>query len=307
MSKDEILRAIDKMENYAIKSKFYRLLVTPRKYILGVFYRNIYYKLSKKGELKNVKTFWGENIQVLLPASMDIYLIGGKTHDSEIRLAKFYVNKLQENDDTIDIGSHIGYFSLLSSLLTAKGSTIAIEASPSTFSILQKNVQYKKNIKAINIALSNQSDTIEFLEFPILYSEYNTLEQEQYKNEDWFKSIQPNKIKIKTQKGTDIINEYNIQPKIIKIDVEGAEEKVVLGLIDYLKFNSSFVVMEFANKNRGNANHINAEVHLRNINYFPFKINSFGELEKLIVDTSTYITECNVESDNIVYQRIINE
>ena len=120
MSKEEILIAIDKMESYAIKSKFYRLLVTPRKYILGILYRGIYYKLTQKGVLKNVKTFWGDNIQVLLPSSMDIYLIGGKTHNSEIRLAKFYINNLLENDDTLDIGSHIGYFSLLSSFIVKK-------------------------------------------------------------------------------------------------------------------------------------------------------------------------------------------
>lgn len=304
MNKEEIIIAIDSISKYASQSKFSRLFATPFKYVYGIFYRNIYYKVTQKGRLKSVKTFWGDTIKVLLPASMDIYLIGGKTHDSEIRLAKFYVNYLNTGDDVLDIGSHIGYFSLLSATLSPKGTTVAIEASPSTFNLLNENVKNKKNVITQNIAISNETGAIEFLEFPVLYSEYNTLEQTQYENEDWFKSIQPTKVKINSKTGTSIIQEFNLQPQIIKIDVEGAEEKVIQGLIEYLRNNTSYVVMEFANEERGNVNHINAERLLKAIDYFPFKINSFGKLEEIGLETSVYVSENKLESDNIVYYRV---
>jgi hypothetical protein len=62
--------------------------------------------------------------------------------------------------------------------------------------------------------------------------------------------------------------------------------------------------MEFANEERGNVNHINAERLLKAIDYFPFKINSLGKLEEIGLETSVYVSENKLESDNIVYCRV---
>lgn len=303
MTKAALLQGIDKLERYANAGKLGRFLSTPLKYIVGLSFRRLYYPLSKRGWICEVKSFWSSNIKVVLPASMDIYLIGGKTHDSEIRLARFYLQHLKEDDDALDIGAHIGYFSLLASLLNSKGRVVAIEASPNTFEILQSNIADRKNIKALNLAISNQKGTIEFLEFPVLYSEFNTIEQEQYQNEEWFKKINARKVQIPTITASELITQENISPRIIKIDVEGAEEKAILGLQAFLQNNDAYVVMEFATHERGNENHIKAEQHLRAIQYLPHRIKADGFLELLSTDTSAYVSANTEDSDNIVYSK----
>ena len=92
-------------------------------------------------------------------------------------------------------------------------------------------------------------------------------------------------------------------PKIIKIDVEGSENRVVKGLQDYLTNNKCFVVMEFVNSKRDNRNHIEAEKMLVELSYFAFRIDSNGNLIALSSPAANYVDSIGISSDNIVYSK----
>lgn len=77
-------------------------------------------------------------MNIALPASTDIYLTGGKSHDSEIRLAKFLIKNLNQGDNFVDIGAHYGYFTLLGAHLVGKGGRVFFEPGKSTYSLLEK-------------------------------------------------------------------------------------------------------------------------------------------------------------------------
>lgn len=303
MTKNELLGELDRIEHFATQSRLQRLLSTPRKYVYGLLYQKLFYNLHSIGKLVHAETFFGSRIQLRLPSAMDIYLCGGKTHASEIRLSRFLVHHLYEDDTFLDIGAHIGFFSLLASHIAEKGQVVSVEASPQTYALLESNVFESSNIKAVSAAISDQDGEIEFLEFPVLYSEYNTLEKEQCKEESWFKKVVPRTVNIEGMKGAGLIEKFNLNPAMIKIDVEGAEEKVILGLLDFLKSNIVYVIMEFTNRRRGHANHLKAEEHLRSVGYVPYQINKDGELENMLCSTDDYIAATGLESDNIVYLR----
>jgi FkbM family methyltransferase len=139
---------------------------------------------------------------------MDIYLLGCKTDDSEIRLANYLFKHLREGDFFVDIGSHIGYYSLLSSFCVGEtGRVLSIEASPASFYLLKKNVSKHKNIEAFNIALSDKNETIPFFEFRGQYTEYNTIEPEQFKEKNWFNRAGYNEIMMPAMKGTNYLKD----------------------------------------------------------------------------------------------------
>jgi len=294
---------IDKIKFLAEASKLRRLAHSPLKYLSGQMHSKLIYRLSKKGKLKEVNTFFNERMNVLLPAGLDIYLLGGKSHDSEIRLAKFLCNHLKKGDHMIDVGAHFGYFSLLASKLVGdEGKVFGIEAAKETYNIYKTNVSKISNISPNHLACSDQSGKIKFHEFPILYSEYNTLDPSQYENEKWYDKNRPAVTEVQSTRLDSFIEDQNANPKIIKIDVEGAEESVVNGMSKTVKQERElFIVMEYLlKKGDESTSHSRAADYLINLNYIPHKINKKGVTER-IENIETYMDKQKMYSDNIVF------
>jgi FkbM family methyltransferase len=302
----QIFDKINDVQKTALVSKLSRLLQIPIKYIFAIVFRELIYKWFKHPIGIKVETFFGTVMKVLLPAGTDIYLTGGKSHDSEIRLAKYLIKNLKEGDIFIDVGAHFGYFSLLAAkLVNSEGKVISFEPSPKTFNILKQNAETKENMVIINNAVSDQHEEINFYEFPNRYSEYNSTDVTQYEHLGWFKNNQPKCIKIETV----ILSEYfelkNINPSIIKIDVEGSEFKVINGLKDYLINSSPKIIMEFLTDGRFNEQHILAEKILRSLGYTSSVILDNGDIQ-VIGDIVSYMVKKNCDSENIVFIRTNN-
>jgi FkbM family methyltransferase len=301
MDKKTLLSNIDNVEKIASASKLMRMLGRPAKYIKAILFREIIYKRSKKEKEVRCKTFFGAEMKIILPSSTDIYLTGGKSHNSEIRLAKYIIRTLTQNDTFLDIGAHYGYFSLLASGIVGEGGhVISYEAAPKTYKILNQNASKVRNIAVHNNAVSDTEGTLSFYEFPNLYSEYNTLDVSQFENEEWYKNSKPREVKIESIVLDDFLSETNTNPTLIKIDVEGAEYKVISGMKNHLQNNRPIIVMEYLSDDRSNDMHIQAERYLRSENYNSFLIDIEGHLIKEN-NISQYLKSNHLESDNIVF------
>ena len=70
---------------------------------------------------------------------------------------------INENDTIIDIGSHIGSFSLLASQFCNKGKIFSYEPMPDNFACLQSNLELNKidNIFSFNLAVSSDSSQLD--------------------------------------------------------------------------------------------------------------------------------------------------
>lgn len=173
-------------------------------------------------------------MSVSLPAATDIYLIGGKLHGSEIRLARYLILNLESGDQFLDIGAHFGYFTLLASEIVGKdGLVYAFEASARNLETLKTNSQNHPNVKTFGKAVSDDQGGVDFYEFPNLYSEYNSVNVRQFEAQEWFSSYQPDKREVSSTTIDIVTLEDTILPRIIKVDVEGAEYKVMKGAINF--------------------------------------------------------------------------
>lgn len=303
MTKSELLENLSSVEKMATGSKIKRMLSNPSKYINGILFRELNYKRNKKEKEVVSNSFFGDAMHLLLPSSMDIYLTGGKSHESEIRLAKFLIDNLEKGDAFIDVGAHYGYFTLLGSKLVGQeGKVCSFEASPTTYNVLHKNTSQKCNIESYNRAVSDEHSELTFYEFPNMYSEYNTLDVSQFKNEDWFSEYKPKEIKIESVILDKFLSEKKVQPKIIKIDVEGAEYKVIHGLSKYLSAHSTAIAMEYLSDERGSQEHHKAEKLLKSLGFTSHTIDTSGKLVPLEA-ISNYLKDKNLESDNIVFTK----
>jgi len=303
MSDAAINKNFQKAERLANSGKIGRFAANPIKYLTAIGHRLFFYSKSKKGKLVKANTYFESEMKLVLPAGTDIYLTGCKSHDSEIRLAKFLTNTLQKGDSFIDVGAHFGYFSLLGAKLVGKkGSVFSFEASQSTFEILKENTQKESNIEILNRAVSNEKGTLNFYEFPVLYSEYNSLEIDQFKNEDWYQTNKPEERAIEAIRLDDFSKQKSTKPRVIKIDVEGAEYMVISGAVELLKSQSPKVVIEFLHSKRHNEAHLKAKELLNELGYESFSIESDGTL-KICSDIEAFLNKKELDSDNIIFQK----
>ena len=301
-----LFRQLDAVEKLAKAVKMRRLWAHPFRYVYAFIFRKWIYPITRKGVVQQVRTFFDLPMYLVLPASTDIYLTSGKPHPSEIRLARLLIQQLHPGDTFVDIGAHFGYFSLLASVLVGETGTVyAFEASRSTFQLLQKNTDHLTNIKIFNKAVSNSNENITFYQFPVMYSEYNSMEVGQFAKEGWFKKFKPEATEIEAITINQLILQHKITPQIIKIDVEGAEDKVIAGAQEALQTIHPFVVLEYLEPSRQNEAHRKAAKLLQLTGYQAYSIDEKGELV-LCKDIESYLAAQQLDSDNIVFVKDYN-
>jgi FkbM family methyltransferase len=296
------LNKIQIAQTFATESKWYRFFKSPFKYINLQWLNFSFYSLGQKNISVSATTFWGEILQIPLPTSSDIYLVGAKTHDSEIRLAKFFIDTIKLDFVCIDVGAHIGYFTLLMAQLANRANVIAFEPSPNTFDLLKKNVAHYPLIDPYKKAIGNTNGTISFNHFDLGYSEFSAIDIDQYKKLEWNKKIKSTAAYVEIIRLNDFLSKNNINPQLIKIDVEGGEAEVVLGLCPLLEQLNCIIVMEVAKTN--NAKHLQAHQLLVSNSYLPFEITQNGGLIQITKPIDEFLSQLTLLSDNIVYKKL---
>ena len=306
MNFKELEKKLDKVEQLAQANKFQRLLHHPLRYISAQFFRTVTFPLTKKGTLRTAQTFMNYPLSILLPSGMDIYLTGGKAHDSEIRLARFLLQFFKNNAKNkeisfVDIGAHVGYFSLLASFLMGENAKVyAFEAAKGTFDLLKKNLDNRSNIQVFHNALTDSEMDLTFYEFPVLYSEYNTLHVAQFEHEKWFKKFQPLKNTVKGITLDAVFDKFSLKNAVIKIDTEGAEAQVIAGAKAVLLHQNPVFIMEFLTDKNKNEGHHQAFKMLTEAGFNAYFIEKNGDLS-VLKDIETYFSNHPSESDNFVF------
>lgn len=184
----------------------------------------------------------------------------------------------------IDIGANIGLYSLLASEI--KNATIySFEPHPFTFNLLKDQILLngRKNIIPINKALSEVNGVVNFTN--VNGSSINRIVKD---------DLQDNLISLESCKAIDFIKEHNINPEIIKIDVEGFEFEVLKGFEHSIQKVKIFLIEISKNEH---------EVHtllIRNNFLGPFCYNSkdriFSKQDKLIsIEDPVYLNRMFLE------------
>lgn len=300
----ELFSKISKVEALVSGSKWKRMISNPFRYFFAIGYWRFIYPLRKKGRYAEASTFFGEKMRVVLPSATEIFLFGAKTHDSEIRLAKFLLRELKTDDCFIDVGAHFGYFTLLASQLVGENGIVhSFEPSRNTLKILQKNTAQKTNVNLHHRAVSDSDETLVFHEFPALYSEYNSLVLPEATDAEWLKKNPPEKNEVRGICLGHFLKDENLSPRIIKIDVEGAEPQVLRGMENYLQSQSPTLVMEYLTDTEQNQAHRWAVIYAQQFGYQPFAIQTDGKLRRCH-DIEKYMKKKGLSSENIVLKKL---
>lgn len=208
---------------YFIRSLFYKSNNLLKVKILNFFFK--FYKINTKLELKNdIFCAKSKNKKIFfsIPERSLLFRKGLKYRLSFL-VKKYFINKIKinYNDVIIDCGSNIGEFFFC----FPKNLGInyyAFEPSPIVYQDLLKNIGNRKKIHLFNNALYFRSKIKKFY----LLDQYADSSLIKIKN---YKKI----VSVKCVMLDDVIKNIKKKIKLIKIDAEGAEPEVLLGLQKY--------------------------------------------------------------------------
>ncbi len=197
-------------------------------------------KLLKESNVKftEAEMFTGDIMNVVVPdkVSNALYLNGCFEADD----SKALIESLNEGDTFIDIGAHIGYYSMLACrLLGDSGKVICFEPTPSSYGLLVKNLQGKENVKAENLAVYSVQTNMEFNDYGLKYMVFNSFKKARLNDVD----LAANHINVQTTTLDNYCRLNNVKPSFIKIDAESVELHVLLGAMETIeKFKPAFMI-----------------------------------------------------------------
>lgn len=167
------------------------------------------------------KTIWGHNIFAYETSAVgSIYFLG--FYDSDVTL--FLLRNFKEDGDLLDVGSNIGYYtSLFTQIAKPEAKIVAFEPTPSTFSVLEKNVGSLSQVVTEKIALSDRKGTIEFYDYGYQHGVFNSTAAQPLA----FLKDKGNKIEVQTETLGDWCAKTKIKPSLIKLDTEGTESDIL--------------------------------------------------------------------------------
>ena len=150
----------------------------------------------------------------------------------------------KKGDIVIDIGAHIGLYTIISSKrVGANGKVVAIEADPSNFEMLNRNIKLNQltNVTPLNYAVYSKETKIKLYlpEVESGYTIYNTVMSNRARTEDKFVEVNANTLDHLLQLKGIRQEEVNW----IKIDVEGAEFEVLKGASNVLSKSKDIALL----------------------------------------------------------------
>jgi len=185
----------------------------------------------------------GLKMKLKLPVENEFYL---HRHDADV--ANILCNNIKDGFKVIDIGAHIGYFSLLIAKIIGleNGKLFAIEPLPSNVERLKEHIScngFDKNTKVLEFAASDKNGQEKFLE--LNYATIGKLA----KADSVFSINCVREFSVETRSLDSLFEEGIIErPDFVKIDVEGAEFFVLSGMKDILMNNHPLLLVEIHNK-----------------------------------------------------------
>lgn len=152
---------------------------------------------------------------------------------------EFFKKEVKKGNIVLDIGAHIGYYTLIfAKLVGEEGKVFAFEPEPTNFSLLKKNVELNgyKNVILIQKAVSNKTGTLK-----LYLCKGNVGDNRIYDSHDGRPSIEIEAIRL-----DDYFKDNNERINFVKMDIQGAEGGAILGMSQLLEKNKTIkIVTEF--------------------------------------------------------------
>lgn len=150
-------------------------------------------------------------------------------------ITKLIPKLVKKGDIVVDIGAHIGYYTLiLAKSVGEEGKVYAFEPDPTNFALLKKNIETNgyKNVVLEQKAVSNSSGKVK-LHLGKERSTHHSIHQNKYSSEDY--------VLVESISLDDYFKEISLN--FAKIDIEGEEFGALRGMQSLLKRSNDLKII----------------------------------------------------------------
>ena len=180
------------------------------------------------GIKRNVRLFWGHELTVVYPEPTS--LATSRYGFYEEGLTTMVQRCLKPGMTFLDVGAHIGYFTLFASwLVGGSGQVHSFEPTPSTFELLRVNTVRFSNVYLNQVAVTSESGTVTLNDYGPAFSGYNSLYQARMP-EAVLKDVKSTKFEASSITIDEYVAQQNIFPDFVKIDAESSELSIIRGM-----------------------------------------------------------------------------
>lgn len=146
---------------------------------------------------------------------------------------------LKSNSIFVDIGAHVGYYSLIASSIAKNGKVFSFEPEIENYNILEKNVRVNNfsNIQLYNHAVSDKNKVVNLY----LSKTYNTGDNRLFDDDFDGMSGKHKSVKVKSVSLDNFLNNH-LKADIIKMDIQGSEMLALKGMRKLLRRTEKLVV-----------------------------------------------------------------
>ena len=211
-----------------------------------------------------------------------MYFLGFYDTDVTLFLLKYF----KESGDLLDVGSNIGYYaSLFTQIASPEAKIVAFEPTPSTFTILQKNVGSLPKVQTEQIALSDKTGSITFFDYGYRHGVFNSTAAQPLA----FLKDKGEKIDVKTDTLDSWCAKNNLKPSLLKLDTEGTEAGILRAGQHVLSTYAPVILLEVGGGEAWGQNANDCLNILTGYHYRFFELTEDGELIPHVrQDTYTY-------------------
>ena len=232
--------------------------------LVGVFVANVINPAGTQREYLRFAGWWYERWP--LSQGADIFFRVTQTILTtgiwEVTETGYMNNHLKPGDVFVDVGAHVGYYTLLAAKLVGEsGKVIAVEPNPPTIVRLERDIALNpfRNIVVRKVACTDKETTLKFFQAPV----ENTGESSINKSN----AREGAEISVPGVPLDKIVQELGIKRvDLVKIDVEGAEMSVLGGMTDIIATYHPKVAIELKDnllKNMGSSLEAVKELFMR--------------------------------------------
>jgi FkbM family methyltransferase len=191
---------------------------------------------------KRVNLVWGEPINIVYPDSTSIEI--DRYGCYEEGLTKMVLNRVGPGMTFLDVGAHIGYYTMLASRLVGEsGQVHSFEPTPSTFNILRTNAGSKRNVRLNQMALSSSSGEITIFDYGVEYMGSNSRYAARIDKAS-VSRLTPKAMVVAASSLDDYVEGLGITPNFVKIDAESSEYEILEGMSQVLESARPIVSVE---------------------------------------------------------------
>jgi len=192
---------------------------------------------------------------------------------------------LSKGDHFVDVGAHVGYFSILAAQVVGEsGHVYSFEPSPLQIAKLKRNVMlnsFSNRVTTFEMAVGEREEESTFYQGPIDHNGLSSLRHIEKYSQKFHVNVAPL---------DKALNINQIPVKMVKIDVEGAEFSVLKGMNELIGNWRPFIAMELTERflrqfGDGDSVMDILETLVKKFNYFIYIYDHLGRLSQISYDS----------------------